>query len=113
MNNISAIRERISIHSPRVGRGKARASRPSSTMKFQSTRPGWGEANGRSGQPSTTIFQSTRPGWGEAFRQMVVSENSEISIHSPRVGRGVCEHVKGRVCGQFQSTRPGWGEACA
>ena len=63
-------REIISIHSPRVGRGPEYMPNMRSFHKFQSTRPGWGEASRlRAVMASLALFQSTRPGWGEAIYQ--------------------------------------------
>ena len=80
-------------------------------IKFQSTRPAWGETAGPVGIPSTrSTFQSTRPAWGETSLRDIHAKLAEISIHSPRVGR---DTLVGRITSSqqtFQSTRPAWGE---
>ena len=82
--------KRISIHSPRVGRG-ARLLREYYLRKgFQSTRPGWGEAalNGLHLVADVDIsIHSPRVGRGVVTGSGVL-QPLDISIHSPRVGRG-------------------------
>ena len=41
------------------------------------------------------LFQSTRPGWGEAGERDGAHAVCDISIHSPRVGRGFQGDVPG------------------
>ena len=102
----------ISIHSPRVGRGIAQIFEIASVIKFQSTRPGGGEArwSARS-RACGRYFNPLAPGGA----RRAAEENSDlkylISIHSPRVGRGRTTRATPPCARAFQSTRPGWGEA--
>ena len=65
--------QRISIHSPRMGRdGRS------------SHRPIW-----------TSAFQSTLPAWGETRKHIFKNYYQDISIHSPRMGRDVKEQDRG------------------
>ena len=85
-------RSPVSIHAPRVGRDAA-ASRIDAAVSFQSTRPAWG-ATVRSGWLHNHVFQSTRPAWGATVRVRRSARSSlRVSIHAPRVGRDVAEHV--------------------
>ena len=149
--------EKISIHSPRVGRGngvfddvylhadfnplapggaRQRHGSPSASGgKFQSTRPGWGEAPRHAPPACRRYFNPLAPGGARHDRISAGTLAVDISIHSPRVGRG-SRGIQGNephqdfnplapggarpssdpaCCStdEFQSTRPGWGEAYA
>ena len=56
---------KISIHSPRMGRDLGREDHFLSRVIFQSTLPAWGETLGWDDGHGYRIFQSTLPAWGE------------------------------------------------
>ena len=99
----------ISTHSPRVGRTRLKEYfskktdnfnslapcganpliplRLACTIKFQLTRPVWGEPKVCVLPANTPAFQLTRPVWGEPISRGSVLARDIISTHSPRVGR--------------------------
>ena len=89
----------ISIHSPRVGRDSPGFLRPRpGRISIHSPRVG------RDFLPcrfcsSTSKFQSTRPAWGETLCALGLQVRQQISIHSPRVGRDQAD----RRCGYYSS----------
>ena len=106
-------------------------ARPVSLI-FQSTRPVWGATIRSSARSKRSLFQSTRPVWGATGVTVTFDDNSEISIHAPRVGRDTGNSAASTLpayfnprapCGarrrvrpvcarshdRFQSTRPVWG----
>ena len=101
----------ISIHSPRVGRGDGGQRDVRRQHHFNPLAPGGARPDGTPTQPQRGGFQSTRPGWGEACSYVQPSHLCQISIHSPRVGRGARPTSSPWTRSTFQSTRPGWGEA--
>ena len=128
----SAGKERISTHSPRVGRTFCCTRGGKENDAFQLTRPVWGEPHRTaritlSARISTHSPRVGRTGMGRAQRQ-----RNAISTHSPRVGRTLRAYAFGlgendfnslAPCGAnlraqrnrrtknlFQLTRPVWGE---
>ena len=78
---------RISIHSPRVGRDQAELQAYADRLRFQSTRPAWGETECTCVRWGAIIISIHSPRVG---RDQNASDNPKwwpISIHSPRVGR--------------------------
>ena len=82
--------EFISIHAPRMGSDQTLAGRFKTGDIFQSTLPGWGATELRTGLPRELVFQSTLPGWGATCYAVACNRSIE-----------------------FQSTLPGWGATVA
>ena len=101
----------ISIHSPRMGRDVPRLRLPRSRWNFNPLSP-HGERplnahlahrcphfnplsphgerpTGFAASLISGLFQSTLPAWGETFMAGITTNSSNISIHSPRMGRDV------------------------
>ena len=78
--------------------------------RFQSTLPAWGETSEFVGVETLLRFQSTLPAWGETISRDIPKNRTDISIHSPRMGRDVHPAWPGAWHYQFQSTLPAWGE---
>ena len=78
----------ISTHSPRVGRTSLPSMCLSTSIGFQLTRPVWGEPIEAESECAEEVkFQLTRPVWGEPYDFGYYDNNTNISTHSPRVGR--------------------------
>ena len=94
-----------------MGRTGPGGGRHNYTIKFQLTRPVWGEPRRHwSRTRRRTSFQLTRPVWGEPPTPGRMMRPTRISTHSPRVGRTILlSHIKSLHC-RFQLTRPVWGE---
>ena len=85
---INAVFQGISIHSPRMGRDDRapRIDLPAITISIHS------------------------PRMGRDMRECEFSLSEKISIHSPRMGRDLYERDKKINARLFQSTLPAWGE---
>ena len=104
---------RISIHSPRVGRDAAeRAEQSGGRQDFNPLAPRGARPAFAGYNAAGDRFQSTRPAWGETRACLLFFQHTEISIHSPRVGRDVGDMQYQKTFYEFQSTRPAWGETC-
>ena len=102
---------RISIHSPRVGRDAAeRAEQSGGRQDFNPLAPRGARPAFAGYNAAGDRFQSTRPAWGETRACLLFFQHTEISIHSPRVGRDVGDMQYQKTFYEFQSTRPAWGE---
>ena len=100
----------ISIHSPRMGRDFTYGFFASSSARFQSTLPAWGETEVNKTILRQALFQSTLPAWGETALAGLAVVVMVISIHSPRMGRDAPTVQKNFTRYPFQSTLPAWGE---
>ena len=79
--------ERISTHSPRVGRTTPNVPISATAINFNSLAPcGANRADGHRARRRQR-FQLTRPVWGEPCIDGYVTVRPQISTHSPRVGR--------------------------
>ena len=128
-----AIINRISTHSPRVGRTRVIRPQFPCGHSFQLTRPVWGEPLGCCAEKrradhfnslapcganprtirilnNSKLFQLTRPVWGEPRLTLQQSVVNRISTHSPRVGRTLARQYSPMQANRFQLTRPVWGE---
>ena len=87
--------ERISIHSPRMGRDgldilrQHHGGRNFNPLSPHGERP----TPSRASTCCTKAFQSTLPAWGETTGCPCRRPPKEISIHSPRMGRDRCTGV--------------------
>ena len=124
--------DRISTHSPRVGRTVARRWARQRRRNFNSLAPCGANLSNGAAPTSSLLFQLTRPVWGEPRLQAIRATRCRISTHSPRVGRTLLPLSRFQIfdnfnslapCGanrmrlsekqdkhQFQLTRPVWGE---
>ena len=124
--------ERISTHSPRVGRTARPPICAMIRANFNSLAPCGANHDDLACFSDQRTFQLTRPVWGEPPHKLLYSKFSRISTHSPRVGRTLRRYgrYKDRThfnslapCGanpnrfavcisssRFQLTRPVWGE---
>ena len=107
----------ISTHSPRMGRDKTSFLKKPLYHQFQPTLPVWGETTSSQSRsfmspnfnplspygerqnlylvrPSDIIFQPTLPVWGETYGVMSGLQVTEISTHSPRMGRDISKSDK-------------------
>ena len=123
----------ISIHSPRVGRGRGQFTAGGRHADFNPLAPGGARPVPARRRRSPAYFNPLAPGGARQSAQDAYKTTIEISIHSPRVGRGRsagpfvppglhfnplapggARHLSRSGREQravFQSTRPGWGEA--
>ena len=123
---------RISTHSPRVGRTGRNCVLRTPCIHFNSLAPCGANRPRKLLYSKFPKFQLTRPVWGEPCEYLHCIVCTNISTHSPRVGRtfsGVqftcpvfnfnslapCGANRSRRrlqdrAGQFQLTRPVWGE---
>ena len=101
---------RISTHSPRVGRTKRVLQSTVRRIYFNSLAPCGANQNYLNDDNSISEFQLTRPVWGEPIVYPNRQANTQISTHSPRVGRTHSSSCFVVPCSSFQLTRPVWGE---
>ena len=100
----------ISTHSPRVGRTEQRDRLNAQLIKFQLTRPVWGEPIHFWFLTKNQRFQLTRPVWGEpdcnsSFAVLIADFNSLAPC-----GANQRQDRRDRGHDEFQLTRPVWGE---
>ena len=122
----------ISTHSPRVGRTLPSQSLRLSSYNFNSLAPRGANPLQYGFIANIHPFQLTRPAWGEPGSICKAYAHSNISTHSPRVGRtdgsqespsymlnfnslaprGANLNASTNILGSctFQLTRPAWGE---
>ena len=123
--------DRISIHSPRMGRDTTgtltrRAvvdfnplsphgerhvvvTHTNKAGAFQSTLPAWGETDLAGYLARHGIFQSTLPAWGETGRPGKRACDGDFNPLSPHGERPTGKKAEDRK-ERFQSTLPAWGE---
>ena len=77
----------ISTHSPRVGRTKIALRSSFIDIDFNSLAPCGANPTALTLFTLTEQFQLTRPVWGEPLAELTYILRTEISTHSPRVGR--------------------------
>ena len=102
--------ERISIHSPRMGRDPRLPPKPPLPQPFQSTLPAWGETHFPGGNAgSGTDFNPLSP-HGER-RSLARSERKACDFNplSPHGERRLVMRFMA-TDEEFQSTLPAWGE---
>jgi len=122
---------KVSIHSPRMGRDGIRGHAAGAAACFNPLSP-HGERLSSSIRHSEVLkFQSTLPAWGETVPFFQNLGWTEVSIHSPRMGRDntrkcICKYISVSIhsprmgrdafpdhlhgVAWFQSTLPAWGE---
>ena len=82
----------ISTHSPRVGRTYIAQIGNDLVPNFNSLAPCGANQLLAAYNARGWAFQLTRPVWGEPNDLYACLTNTEISTHSPRVGRTCCRH---------------------
>ena len=86
-------RVQISTHSPRVGRTSLPPPPIINSVNFNSLAPCGANRSTLMSFGRTLKFQLTRPVWGEPRKCMCSRSDCLISTHSPRVGR--TDHLRG------------------
>ena len=79
--------DRISIHTPRVGRDRMKFPVTLPTEEFQSTRPVWGVTRSSCAAILGCSISIHTPRVGRDAGERKIAEKGPISIHTPRVGR--------------------------
>ena len=98
----------ISIHSPRMGRDHNNIVCFLSSDDFNPLSPHGERHILQKVFHVFTQFQSTLPAWGETNKVEYISDNTTISIHSPRMGRDMrLVHRGFPVCISIHSPRMG------
>ena len=129
LGSVSTLAQRISIHSPRMGRDRTVGPVQIPAAPFQSTLPAWGETRSaarrfvsgaafqstlptRGETPDRDLgnrsfkFQSTLPTRGETVDALGAAYNMSISIHSPHTGRDAAAAASGSAGWYFNPLSP-------
>ena len=96
----------ISTHSPRVGRTPRRQIDDSLVAHFNSLAPCGANRSCTFARICWLRFQLTRPVWGEPFGIERIEKSFGISTHSPRVGRTTVPYRCARAPCDFNSLAP-------
>ena len=102
----SISRSFVSIHAPLTGRDRCKASSPSRSRRFQSTRPSRGAMSRIWVGRTPRWFQSTRPSRGAMLGPGHVDQRCRVSIHAPLTGRDTASRFSSRRSAGFNPRAP-------
>ncbi len=103
------LRRNITIHAPRMGCDRPRATATTTTKYYNPRSPDGVRQTPRNSDNYDEIFQSTLPGWGATDPAQQRQLRRNISIHAPRMGSDVNWAQWTPNTSLFQSTLPGGG----
>ncbi len=99
--------QKISIHTPQVGRDCENPRADLVIHNFNPHAPGGARRWMQDGVLSGQIFQSTRPRWGATRSNLGGAHARVISIHTPQVGRDVRRMIYNSIKKDFNPHAPG------